>query len=175
MNAEVKRRYLIDIYRAQLGFDDILTKLWELYWQYKCSLCIIEQNAAQRWLIDNDRMKKMQLDGMAVKGHETQAGNKIDPVMGVGSMQGMVREGLLDIPFATMSDREKAAPFIDQLQLFPEGLTDWVMALWFGDLSLREGQRKYRAWSRGPGRKETLPSIEEWRRNMTAGAPSPRS
>lgn len=173
MNAKVKRRYLIDIYRGQLGFDDILTKLFELYWRYKCALAVIEQNAAQRWLIDNDRMKAEELNGFNCKGHETQAGNKIDPVMGVGSMQSMIRDGLLDIPYKTPSDRDIAAPFIDQLQLFPEGLTDWVMALWFGDLALREGQRKYKAWSRGPGRVESLPSVEQWKRNFAQrGAPS---
>jgi len=167
MNAKVKRRYLIDIFRAQLGFDDILTKLEEMYFLWGCQLSVIEQNAAQRWLIDNERMKKLQLDrGMVVKGHETQAGNKIDPIMGVGSMQGMVRDGLLDIPYMTPSDKEKAAPFIDQLQLYPEGVTDWVMALWFGDLAFREGQRKFKAWSRGPGRQEVLPSVRKWQADI---------
>ncbi len=153
-------RYIIDIYRNQLGFDDILDKLYELYWKYNCSLAIVEQNAAQRWLLDNHRVKSWIADErMNIRGYETQVGNKLDPVMGVGSMQSIIKDGKLRIPYKEPSDRDKASPFIEQLCLFPEGLTDWVMALWFTNIAIGDTAKRYRSWSRsGEGRTYTLSS-----------------
>ena len=156
---EPRRRYVLDILRGQMGFDDILDTFEKMWMDLGIDKGVIEQNAAQKWLLDNRRVQSWQIERhWDIVGWETQTGTKLNPVMGVNSMQSLVREGLLDIPYATPTDREKAAPFIDQLQLFPEGIHDWVMALWFAELAVARSRRKYRAWARGPGRVETLPS-----------------
>lgn len=165
MAPEPRRRYVLDIYRAQMGFQDILSHLMDggtdavgahiqgLWAKHHYNLAIVEQNAAQKWLLTDLRRKAFELNnpGVRIEGMETQAGNKWDPVAGVASMQSMIQDGLLSIPCRTPSDREKTLEFTNQLLSFPEGICDYAMALWFAQLGMGDSHRKLRHWSRGPG------------------------
>jgi len=152
---EPMRRYLIDMRRGQMGFDDILSHLLfgdkdrsieGLYDKHHYDEGRIEANAAQRWLLDNKRVDNAKLQGVRLTPHETQ-GNKHDPVMGVSSMQEMVKNGWFRIPYREPADRELAEEFIEQLLLFPEGVHDYAMAMWFADLAFRDLGSKYKAWT----------------------------
>jgi hypothetical protein len=168
------KRYVIDIRRGQFGFDDILNTLYELYRRYGCHLAVVEQNASQRWLLDNHRVKSWQADeGFRIQGHETQSGTKLDPVMGVASMQSLFRDGKVSIPWATPSDREKARELVEQLKLYPTGVTDYVMAFWFANIGIGDTVRRYRSWARGGHTYITLPSARVYSREPLpkGGAP----
>lgn len=160
LNEAQHKRYLLDLERGQLGFDDILKNLYDFHTGYGCTLSVVEQNAAQKWLLDNHTVQGWIMnEKLRIIGHETQAGNKNDPVMGVMSMDAMVKNGWLDIPYQTPEDRDKVGPFLDQLYMFPQGVFDWVMALWFAHLGIGDQRRKYRSWARpGASRTITLPS-----------------
>jgi hypothetical protein len=149
-------RYVIDIFRSQLGYDDILSYLLEgnpaagvpgFYEMYRYDEARVEINSAQTWLLENHRVKTAKLGGIKIEPHETER-NKTDPIMGVMSMQEMVREGLLRIPYATATDQEKARAFLEQMEMYPEGLTDYPMSCWFAELAVRNifTRTKYRSW-----------------------------
>jgi len=155
-------RHVIDVFRAQVGFDDIISMITfgdervgipGFFDLYKYNQARVEANAAQSYLIDNARMKTAGLEGVKVLPHETQAGNRNDPFVGEASMQTMVKDGLLRIPYANFpSTREKAEQLISELMLFPDGSNDMCMALWFADIGVRKQGTEYRCFNAGPGR-----------------------
>lgn len=159
-NENPQKRYIIDLFRKQMGFDDIISYATtgdeahgiEGFWsKYQYHEGRIEANAAQAYLIDNARVKAAGLLGCRILPHETQAKNRNDPLTGVASMQRMVRDGLLSIPYKTPSDREQAQEFIDQMLMFPEGTDDYCLALWFAEIALRALGSKYRSWGANRG------------------------
>ena len=169
LRAPVRKRYLMDVYREQMGFEDIQS--WMLdgdkfasppiegFWtQYKYNIGVIEKTSAQNWFMLSPRRSSFEMEHpVKLVGMDTQAGNKWDPISGVSSMQSMVRDGLLDIPYATPTDKEKARQFVEQLLSFPMGIYDYAMAMWFANLGINDSQPKYRSWARGPARYEPNP------------------
>ena len=157
MTAELRRRYVIDIFHAQLGYEDILSHLLdgdplrdiEGFWNlYHYDIAVVEKVSFSNWLMMSPRRQSFEMEHKAkVIGMETQVGNKWDPISGVSSMQSMVRDGLLDIPYNTPTDREKARPFLEHVGNFPEGLNDYAMALWFANLGIRDSKSRYRSWA----------------------------
>lgn len=155
-------RYVVDVYRAQLGFDDIISVMLDgdeahglpgLHRLYQYNQGRVEANAAQTYLIDNLRVKSYCLNtGLRILPHETQTRQKSDPVIGVMSMQEMMKNGWLSIPYADEpSTREKAEEFIDQLLSFPIGVYDYAMALYFAETAVRGFGSRYRCFG-GEGR-----------------------
>jgi len=160
------KRYVIDVYRAQLGFDDILSVLTDgdenlglpgLHSLYKYNQGRVEANAAQTYLLENQRIKTYCLNtGLRLLPHETQNRQKNDPMIGVASMQEMVKNGWLSIPYADeASTREKAEEFIEQLLNFPIGLYDYAMALYFVEVAVRGFGSQYQSIG-GEGRGQTI-------------------
>lgn len=150
-------RYVLHVSRAQFGPDDILSRLFRgdaqhgiegLYEKFRYNEGRIEQNAAQKWLLDLDRAKKAALEGIILKGHETQ-GQKFDPIMGVSSLQSLFKNGWIRFPYREVEDKEITNEFLEEILMFPEGPGDTVMALWFAELAIRELGSKYTAWTYG--------------------------
>ena len=162
MKAEVKVRYVLDCYRQQMGYEDILSWLLggdpragiEGLWnRYHYDIAVIEKNAAQNRLLESPRLKGFCLDhSISTVGWETQAPNIRDAVMGVTSMQSMFQNGLIKIPWAKPSDREHFQLFIEQTQMYPAGFKDYPMALWFANLGIKDEKSHFRAWG-GSGRR----------------------
>jgi len=162
MNAEVKKRYVIDLYREQIGYEDTLSWLLDgdsprriegFYTRYTYQIAVVEKTSFNLSLINNTRREAFELNnpGVKVVGHDTQWGNKWDPLTGVGSMQAMIRDGNLSIPYQKPTDKEKARELINELALYPEGPTDdYVMALHFANLGIKDKRSKYRSWARTP-------------------------
>jgi hypothetical protein len=158
---EPQKRYLVDVFRKQMGFDDIVSYMTlgdeahgieGFYTKYHYHEGRVEANAAQTYLIDNARVREAGLQGCRILPHETQGKNRNDPLTGVSSMQRMIKDGLLSIPYKTPSDREQAQDLIDQLLMFPEGgLDDYCLALWFAEIAVRGIASKYQSWGANRG------------------------
>jgi hypothetical protein len=142
-------RYLIDAFRAQVGPEYLIDILLGpdprnpgyqaslhpgFYDKYHYDLCRIERNGFAGLLIGHHRITEAKRKGVLIEPHVT-GRNKIDPVTGVKSMAAMIRDGLLDIPYKTDTDRKLANEIIDQFCYFSfdrngrrRSLTDHVMA-----------------------------------------------
>ena len=119
--------------------------LMEDWWQTSQKLgrpirwWIIEQNAAQRYLLQYEHVRQWQIKrGVTIIAHNTHS-NKIDPAYGVDSLAPVFQRGLIRIPFkdaesAGAQRSMKAVDFITQLKNYGGvGKTkdDLVMAAWF--------------------------------------------
>jgi hypothetical protein len=161
LSAEVKERYLLDIYREQMGYEDIISRILVgdprtgvghgFYADYKFDIVCIERVAQNRWLLDSHRFQAAQVDnGFRVKGIETQANSKIAMV---AELQDLFINGQIHIPYATPADREKAAELVEELTLYPQGAKDdFPMALAFANKGINDSKSPYRSWITGHGR-----------------------
>jgi len=145
-------RYLLDTYRAQVGVEWLLDILLDgnpqiphpgFYAQYHYDLAKVEKNGFANLLLSHHRVTEAKRRGVLIEPHLT-GRNKIDPVMGVKSMEAIFRDGLVDIPYRTDRDQKTANEFIDQFVYFSfdrtgrrKSLTDYVMAFWFAELAIR--------------------------------------
>jgi hypothetical protein len=144
---EQRTRYMIDTFRLQsTDFDDLLDVLLDgnpakripgFRKLYKYDVAAIEVNAYGTMFANNLRMKNAQLQGLRIVEHWT-GRNRLDPEDGIYSMQAIFKQGLVDIPYRYEEDQAKAEEFIEQLLLFPQGLTDLLMAFWFAELQIRK-------------------------------------
>ncbi len=166
------RRQIVDVYRAQLGFDDIISVMTDgdeahnlpgLHKLYGYHQGRVEANAAQTYLLDNTRVKTYCLNtGLRLLPHETQTRQKNDPIIGVASMQEMVKNGWLRIPYADEpSTREKAEDFIEQLLNFPSEPNDYAMALYFAEVAVRGFGSSYRQIGDGYGEVIVNPRFQQ--------------
>ena len=152
------RRYLIDCYKAQMGFEDIFSHLFfgdsdrnivGLWDKYHYDELRVEVNSWSKWLMDADKTKSAISHGVRVVPHETQR-NKVDPEMGVGSLQQLFQNALFRIPYHhEAGTREPIEEFLQQVEEFPEGEQDFPMAMWFAELGIRSMDSGYKAWSAG--------------------------
>ena len=164
------KRYLLDVYRAQVGVEWLLDIMLDgnpsiphpgFYAKYRYDLCKVERNGFANLMLTHHRVQEAKRRGVLIEGHTT-GRNKIDPVMGVKSMEAIFRDGLVDIPYKTKEDRKTADQFIDQFVYFSfdrngrrKSLTDYVMAFWFAELAIRNANEKKQAY-RAPGSPYTI-------------------
>jgi len=148
------KRYIVDLFRKQMPVEDIISVLLDgdegrglpgFYDLYHYDVGKIEVNAVQKWLLQHQRVKDALLQGIRLEPHQT-SGNKWDPTMGVKSMAAMFANSNISIPYKTAHDRAKAGEFINQLVMFPKGVYDFCMALWFAELAARDAQTKYEGY-----------------------------
>lgn len=141
-----QRFYLIDLFRKQVGYDDIIDVLLDgnpekglpgFRKLYNYDLAKVESNGYGTWLSTSRRMEDEMRGGLRVESSWT-GRNKIDPESGVRAMQKIFEDGLVRIPYALPSDKDRASELIEQITTFPKGTTDYVMALWFCWLGCRE-------------------------------------
>ena len=104
---------------------------------YRPSLVIIEFDAQQKGLGNDDRMKALALlYGFTIRPHITR-GVKMDEVFGVASMDQSFKAGDIRIPYGDQVTQDRMAPMISQLRAWrpdikTKNLTqDLVMSLWF--------------------------------------------
>jgi hypothetical protein len=139
----LRKMYLIDIFRRQMGIEDIISVILDGVPEralpgfrklYRYQRGLIEANACQRWLLQHHRVKEAIEQGTNLEPHYT-GGNKWDEVMGMSSIVRYVQNSLYSVPYATPADQAKAQPLLEQLLQFPKGIFDYVMALWFATLA----------------------------------------
>ena len=104
---------------------------------YRPSLVIIEFDAQQKGLGNDDRMKALALlYGFQIRPHITR-GVKMDEVFGVASMDQSFKAGDIRIPYGDQETQDRMSHLIAQLRAWrpdikTKNLTqDAVMALWF--------------------------------------------
>ena len=146
-----RKMNLIDLFRRQMGIEDIITVLLDGderrglpgFWKdYMYQRGLLEANACQRWLLQHHRVLEAIKDGtgshprvpVPLEPHYT-GSNKWDEVMGMSSIVRYVQNSTYSVPYKYPADKAKAEPLITQLLEFPKGTFDYVMALWFATLA----------------------------------------
>lgn len=150
-NPTQDHRYIIDSYRAQVGVESLLDIMFDgdpnlhpgFYAKYHYDVAKVEKNGFANLLLTHHRVTEAKRKGIMVEAHLT-GHNKLDPVMGVKSMEAIFRDGLVSIPYRTDRDRKLAKDIIDQFVYFSfdrsgrkKSLTDYAMAFWFAELAIR--------------------------------------
>ena len=105
--------------------------------EYKPNLVIIEADAQQKALGNDDRMRALaDTYGFTIKPHLTR-GQKVDEIFGVAAMDQSFKKGEIRIPYGDQHTQDRMSAFIAQLRSWrPDIKTmnltqDLVMALWF--------------------------------------------
>jgi hypothetical protein len=147
-NPETEIQYLLDLYRGPMDAPDFLDwnqadgKFSGLLDEWvdrakdmgrPVTYIIVEQNAAQRFLLQYDHVKRWQsINGVNIVPHSTHR-NKSDEEYGVQTLAPHYRYGRVRLPGAVIDgSRKKIDPMITELSTWPEGKTDdCVMAHWF--------------------------------------------
>ena len=144
---ETDRRYLINLWRRRMNPEDFIsldlnTFEWsglipELYKEANdigmpISHCIVEVNAAQRWLLSQPHVQKwMEQTGMVFIPHTTTV-NKRDPKFGFESIGDLFRQGMIRLPWSSPTSRLQMSYLIQEAVTYPDGDTDdTLMATWF--------------------------------------------
>ena len=159
-----RKRFLIDCWSDYAGYFAMLDKVLWLHTKYRFDLLVVEINAFGKWLMDENAPQIIELKrrGVRIIPHTT-GHNKKDPDWGVKSMEPFFMDGLWSFPFATAADRKKFEPVYEELKMYPQGLTDYCMSLWFADLQIRKGRKFAGAFKPGGGRFYTRINIADER------------
>ena len=163
---ETNLRYLIEMARTKLtaeellGFDTSSREYSGIMeeWQnksfemgYPISNWIVEVNAAQRFLLAHDFIRKWQaLHSVNIVPHTTSR-NKLDETLGIEALlPPLWRMGQVRLP--NMKDNWKTMAFVDEMSTWSSGKkngTDLVMAHWFSELhvpQMTEPQKPQKMW-----------------------------
>jgi hypothetical protein len=163
---ETNLRFLIDCERVKLTAEGLLgydisgrsysgiMEDWQnrsFEYGYPISHWIVEVNAAQRFLLAHDFVRKWQaLHTVNVVPHTTSR-NKLDENLGVEALlPNLWRSGQVRLP--TMRENWKTLAFIEEMSSWTRDKkagTDLVMAHWFAELhapQLRKGVKPPKQW-----------------------------
>lgn len=149
---ESKLRYLVDIVRAKMDINEVLTRdevtrefsgvLHD--WMLRCNrtgnnlnTVIFEQNGAQKFFIANPAVQAWANQNFITLMPHTTSRNKSDPDYGVQMLGPLYRHGLIRLPRNGLQAVEKLRPMVYELTRWPEGRTeDTVMSHWFMETNL---------------------------------------
>lgn len=151
---DTKQRFLMDLVRQAMDAPDFLDWNHQVgvfsgvmhEWQQRSvelglpiSTWVVEANAAQRFLLQYDHVRRWQsLSQVSIVAHQT-ARNKSDPDYGVQTLAPLYRHGLVRLPGKDYTfARPTSLKLIDEVTRWPEGGSDdCVMAQWFFEWNLR--------------------------------------
>lgn len=122
---------VLDIRHEPMNVRKMLSEIHRVLKQYApVDYFVFEQNAAQRWLLQDPEMERIRTKTMVIP-HTTNR-NKADPELGVSSLALDFEYGRIRLPFGDVEGRRASQLLIDEASSYPQGLTDDVlMALWF--------------------------------------------
>ena len=149
---ETQNRYAIDIIRRRMNPEDFLSldlttfdfsglmcdlREQAIEAEVPISHCVVEVNAAQRWLLQQPHVQKWQeVTGIVFIPHTTSV-NKADPKFGLESIGDLFRQGSIRLPWGNPSSRMKTQFLITEATTYPDGdTTDLIMSTWFGKLAV---------------------------------------
>jgi len=146
-------RYLVDIERTKLTAEELLgydtssreysgiMEIWQnraFQMGYPISHWIVEVNAAQRFLLAHDFVRKWQATQQVLIVPHTTSRNKLDENLGVEALlPPLWRMGQVRLP--TMRDNWKTLALIEEMSSWTRNKkngTDLVMAHWFAELHM---------------------------------------
>lgn len=117
--------------------EQILTRIAEYAGRYQPVELIVERDAFQKGLANDDRLHELgKRFGFRVHPHTT-TGNKADPILGVASMAGSFIRGEVRIPWGDDYAQRRMEPLCHQLRSWRPNMPgrllvqDMVMSLWF--------------------------------------------
>jgi hypothetical protein len=107
---------------------------------YPISHWVVEINAAQRFLLQYDHVRRWQRQhNVQIVGHSTHK-NKTDPDFGVQTVKNLYRFGQVRLPGGRFSGRIAALKLVDEVTRYPQTTTDdCLMAQWFLEHQLANG------------------------------------
>ena len=140
-NTETAVRTVVDIYVGhRLGATGVRNKLlyefWEKYKEHRIAFTVLETNFAPTLLGDETVRNRANWAGTRMVEHKTvgsgkKRGSKWDSEYGIGAMQSLFYNGLIAFPSATVEDKRKLEPLIDDMLVFPWAkVQDALIALW---------------------------------------------
>jgi hypothetical protein len=114
---------------------------------------IIEVNAAQRFMLQYDHVRRWQrMAGVQIIGHSTHR-NKADPDFGVQMVKNLYRFGQVRLPGGKITGRLAALKLIDEVTRYPHTSSDdCLMAQWFLEYQLAAGALRHVGRKREPTR-----------------------
>jgi|TARA_R110002096_G_scaffold218582_1_gene406691 hypothetical protein len=141
-NPETGQLYLVDIENEEGGgIIQARESIKRWYEKYNCAHWVIEENGFQKAIRQDEKIRDLCARfGIYTEGHQTQR-NKFDPIFGVGSMAGLFKEGLINLPYGDPNSEVKSNIYRRQLIYFSSAASkakgnksyksDVVMASWF--------------------------------------------
>lgn len=148
------QRFLLDLIRQQMDSPDFLD--WNENgrvfhgimeeWQQRAkdlgapiSHWIVEANAAQRFILQYDHVRRWQrAHGVQIVAHQTHR-NKTDPDFGVQMLKNLYRYGQVRLP-GKGHGRLASLKLVDEVTRYPQTSTDdCLMAQWFGEHHIANG------------------------------------
>jgi len=141
-NPETGELFLVDIENEQGGgIIQARKSIKKWHDKYNLSHWVIEENGFQKAIRQDTELKDYcSRNGIYLEGHQTQK-NKYDPIYGVGSMQQMFEQKLINLPYGDTESETKSNIYRRQLIYFSSAASraskarnyksDVVMASWF--------------------------------------------
>jgi transcriptional regulator with XRE-family HTH domain len=141
-NGKLQIRQFFDWNDPRGTFTGILAEWYErsVIAGFPISTLIFEQNAAQRFFLATDAIKRwQQQSGVRIIGHETHAANKLDPNLGPQILSELYRRGLVRLPGKGDAARLSSMRLVEEVTRYPQFRTDdLVMSQWFGEANMRQ-------------------------------------
>ena len=141
-NPETGELFLVDIENEQGGgIIQAKKSIQKWYEKYNLAHWVIEENGFQKAIRQDKEIKDYcSRFGIYLEGHQTQK-NKYDPIYGVGSMQQLFEQKLINLPYGDTESETKSNIYRRQLIYFSSAASraskaknyksDVVMASWF--------------------------------------------
>lgn len=121
---------VLEIVRERMSVRDMLSHIERVIDWYGPQYFIFEQNAAQRWLLQDPTMDRLR-KRIRVLPHVTNR-NKGDSTLGVESLAVDFEFGRIRVPYADAESRSMSEMLFKEALEYPQGETDdLLMALWF--------------------------------------------
>lgn len=121
---------VLEIQHRPLNVRQMMGEIHRVIKNYRPDYFIFEQNAAQRWLLQDPEMERLRGKVMVLP-HTTNR-NKADPVLGTASLAVDFEFGRVRLPFGDSDAKQSTQFLLDEAFTWPQGQTDDVlMALWF--------------------------------------------
>lgn len=149
-------QYMVDIdNRSGGGIDPALALMERWRAEYGCYHWVIEENGFQRAIRQDPRVTTWaSTHGVYLEGHQTQGGNKNDPLFGVGGMSFLYEARRVDLPYRGEDARMKTTLYSRQMLSFVDQAdklrrqnrkSDVLMASWFPQKVIRRWQKERQA------------------------------
>ena len=146
---------IIECQRRKMDVREMLEALDRVYALYTPDYFVFEQNAAQRWFLQDPQLDAFR-QRVRVVPHNT-ARNKGDPILGIQSLAIDFEFGRIKFPYASPEAKQNSELLIQEALSYPYGDTDdLLMSLWFLKFNYpRLVPRRYETGTsrtkRGPG------------------------
>lgn len=133
-----KRRFVVDYLQIKQSPEKHPSTILSFVEAYQPQRVRIEKNAYQAALARDPRLTGQQgVLGFRIDEWHTDD-RKNDPSLGIPTIQHMIKEGRLSVPWQHVEDQEYMEEFIRAFIRWPKKPNDIPMAMWLAELSLRE-------------------------------------